>query len=170
MKAHNIVSGLKVIFSCHGIPEKMITDYEPQYACKGCVDFSKDYCFTHITSSPPYAQSNGESERAIQTVKQLIKKSSSPYLALLAYHSTPLEQGYSPAQLLMTRNLQTNVPALPCHLKPVVVDYARLQRRDLELKQWQKDNYDLHHQLHNLPPLEIGNPVYIPQMKTNATV
>ena len=164
------MSGLKAIFSSHGIPEKIITDNGPQYACKDFQDFSRDYCFTHITSNPRYAQSNGESEGAVQSVKQLFEKLSEPYLALLAYRSTPLEQGYSPAQLLMSGNLQTNVSALPCHLKPVVVDYARLQSRDLELKQLQKDNYDLGHRVHDLPPLEIGDPVYIPQMKTNATV
>ena len=68
----------------------------------------------------------------------------------------------------MSRNLRT-VPALPCYLKPVVVDYARLQKRDFELKQQKKDNYDPRHQVHDLPPLEIGNPVCIPWMKTNAT-
>ena len=60
--------------------------------------------FDHVTSSPPvYPQANGEAERAMKTIKQLLEKNSDPYLALLAYHSTPLENGYSPSELLMER-------------------------------------------------------------------
>ena len=49
-----------------------------------------------------YPQSNGEIERAVETVKGLLQKSKDPYWAILAYRSTLLEQGYSPAELLMS--------------------------------------------------------------------
>ena len=40
-----------------------------------------------------------------KTVKGPIDKNEYPYLALLAYRSTPLENRYSPAELLMGRKL-----------------------------------------------------------------
>ena len=39
-----------------------------------------------------------------------------------------------------------------------------------ELKQRQKENYDSRHRVHEVPPLVAGDQVYLPQMKTNATV
>ncbi|XP_014829957.1 PREDICTED: probable fructose-2,6-bisphosphatase TIGAR A, partial [Poecilia mexicana] len=61
------------------------------------------YDFRHVTSSPYFAQSNGEAERAVKMVKSLLKKNTDPYKALLAYRVTPLNQGPSPAELLMGR-------------------------------------------------------------------
>ncbi|KAK3729801.1 hypothetical protein QZH41_003408 [Actinostola sp. cb2023] len=166
----SIIAHLKSIFSRHGIPEKMVTDNGPQYASNDFANFAKDYSFVHVTSSPRYAQSNGEAERAVQTVKRLFNKSTDLHLALLAYRATPLQQGYSPAQLLMSRNLRTTVPVLPCRMKPVVVDSSHLRKRDGELKQKQKEHYDSRHRVQDLPVLEKGDEVYIPQMKTSGTV
>ena len=64
-----------------------------------------------ITSSPQYPQSNGEAERGVQTVKNLLKKACDPYKPLLHYRSTPLEGiGLSPSQLMMNRRLKSTLP------------------------------------------------------------
>lgn len=70
----------RAIFARHGIPEIVISDHGPQYASKEYFKFASDYQFEHITSSPHYPQSNGEAERAVQTVKSLLKKKGDPYL------------------------------------------------------------------------------------------
>nr|XP_050038393.1 uncharacterized protein LOC126535627 [Dermacentor andersoni] len=65
---------------------------------------SASYGFNHKTSSPHYAQSNGEVERMVRTIKDLFRKSKDPYLALLSYREAPGVDGFSPAQLLMDVN------------------------------------------------------------------
>jgi len=54
----------------------------------------------------------------ICTVKDLLNKSKDSYLTILAYRSTPLENGYSPAELLMGRKLRTAIPTTLQTLKP----------------------------------------------------
>lgn len=46
-----------------------------------------------------FLQANGEVERAVQTIKNLLKKASDQYKALMAYRATPLESGLSSAEL-----------------------------------------------------------------------
>ena len=79
------------------------------------------------TSSPMYPHSNGQRERAVQTMKNMLKRSNDevrdPYLALLAYRNIAVAgMSYSPAQMLMSRSLNTKVPTLPSLLQPKVVD------------------------------------------------
>ena len=101
--SQSIIASLKTIFSRFGVPETFISDNGPNYASKDFVNFAKDYGFTHVTSSPLYAQANGEAERAVQTVKRLFDKCSDPHLALLAYRSTPLEQGLPRTTFYVTK-------------------------------------------------------------------
>lgn len=67
--ASSVTTHLKPIFSCHGIPETVISDNGPQYSATAFEEFSKEYGFIHVTSSPKYPQANGAAERAVKTVK-----------------------------------------------------------------------------------------------------
>ena len=106
----SVITHLKSIFARHGIPQVVVSDNGPQYSAAAFSEFSKEYAFEHCTSSPKFPQANGEAERAVKTVKQLLEKNSDPYLAMLAYRSTPLENGYSPVEQLMGRKLRTTLP------------------------------------------------------------
>lgn len=81
-----------------GYPETVISANGPQFSAAEFAAFARDYDFTHTTSSPRYP-SNGEAERAVRTVKSLLKKGEDPHKALMAHRATPLTHGSSPAQL-----------------------------------------------------------------------
>jgi transposase InsO family protein len=88
-----VIKHTSSIFARHGIPEIVVSDNGPQYSADLYATLAKNYGFEHVTSSPHYPQGNGEAERAIKTIKGLLRKSGDPYLSLLAYRSTPLEMG-----------------------------------------------------------------------------
>lgn len=73
-----IINDLKSIFARHGVPEILITDNGPQFTSSSFSSFATDYDFRHVTSSPYFAQSNGEAERVVKTVKSLLKKNTYP--------------------------------------------------------------------------------------------
>ena len=106
-----VIQHCKNIFLRHGIPEEVVMDNGSQFDSNALRRFSKEYQFHHVTTSLYYPRSNGEAERATKTVKVLLKKDDKPYLALLADRSTPLSNGYSPAELLMKQKLRMNVPS-----------------------------------------------------------
>lgn len=169
-RSADIVVHLKSMFARHGIPETLVTDNGPQFSGAGMTVFAADYGFEHVTSSPRYPQSNGEAERAVQTVKNLLKKAADPYRALLAYRATPLSNGYSPAQLLMGRRLCTTLPTFPAVLEPDIPDLQRIQCRDRERRRTDANNYDKRHRARNLPNLAPGDQVWITDTKTSGTV
>ena len=73
-----------------GIPRVVISDNGPQFSSDEFKQFSSDYTFTHVTSSPNFPQSNGQAERGVKTVKKLLKEAKDPFLSLLSYRATPL--------------------------------------------------------------------------------
>ena len=161
---------MKSIFARHGIPEVVMSDNGPQYSSYLFAEFAKNYGFNHITSSPRFPQSNGEAERAVKTVKGLLKKSTDPYLALLTYRATPLRNGYSPSELLMNRKLRTTVPIVRNQLRPSVPDIQFLQKKEREIKDQQKAEFDKRHCAKPGGTLHPGDLVWIPDNKCNGSV
>ena len=100
----SVITVLKTIFARYEIPEIMISDNGPQYVSWKMNQFVRQYGFNHLTSSPHYPQSNSQAERAVQTVKKLLKQAEEPWVALLNYRAAPLPWcNLSPAELLMGR-------------------------------------------------------------------
>uniref|UniRef100_A0A9J7ZHH2 Gypsy retrotransposon integrase-like protein 1 n=1 Tax=Cyprinus carpio carpio TaxID=630221 RepID=A0A9J7ZHH2_CYPCA len=156
-----VMEKLKAMFARHGVPEILVTDNGPQFAASDFADFAKDYDFHHVTSSPHYPQSNGEAERAVRTVKTLLKKGEDPHKALMAYRATPLASGASPAQLLMGRNIRTTLPVSPSTLKPAWPNLNTFERKENELKAKQKMWYNKRHRAQIKPVLRTGQSVWI---------
>ena len=140
------IRALKSLFARHGIPEVVRSDNGPQYDSAEFAKFAKYWEFKHVTSSPFYAQSNGEGERAVQT-------------ALLAYRSTPLQGGKSPSELLFGRQIRCTLPCLPESLQPRWPGIEDWKRDESEWKMKQKHHYDARHGVKELHPLQPGDHV-----------
>ncbi len=115
MTAEHVIAHTKAIFARHGIASTVISENGPQFSSQSFKEFAETYGFEHRTSSPLYPQSNGKAEKGVQIVKSLLKKAIEnceyPYLAILNYRASPLENGLSPAEMLMKRKLRTRLPA-----------------------------------------------------------
>ena len=105
-----------------------------------------------------------------QRVKNLLKKVDDPYLALLAYRATPLQDGYSPAQLLMGRRLRTTVPTVPSHLDPTLPDSSTLAQKEKEKRMSDAAHYNRCHRAKMLSVLSPGEHVWVTDAKTSGTV
>lgn len=111
LSSSNVLTYLKKQFSRFGYINELVTDNGPQFPSAEFKKFAKDYQFIHTTSSPHYSQSMGQTERHVQSVKNLIKKSSDHNKALLDYRITPLDGVYlSPAQLHFGRRIKCELP------------------------------------------------------------
>ncbi|GBM22130.1 hypothetical protein AVEN_266489-1 [Araneus ventricosus] len=159
-----VINHCKSIFSRHGIPDVVRSDKGSQFDPVKTVefkDFSKSYGFTHISSSPKFSQSNGLIEAAVKTVKARIKKSRDPYLTLMAYRATPLENGFSPSELLMGRRSNTTLPVAKTQLQPYSVNKKVIEGKEERRIEGQKTNYDKHHGVRILDELDPGQNVWI---------
>ena len=85
LTAGTIITHTKSLFARHGIPKVVYSDNGPQFSSEAYKQFALTYPFKHITSSPYFPQSNREAEKAVGTIKSLLKKGGDPYLAFLAY-------------------------------------------------------------------------------------
>ena len=157
-----VITALKSIFSGYGIPEEVRSDNGPQYSSMEFAKFASTHGFNHITSSPLYPQSNGQAERTVQTVKQLIKKSNDPYLALMSYRATPLTWcNFSPSELLMGRKIRTTIPQTGRQLTPQWSYLGVFRRLNNLYKQRQKRDFDRNHGVKELPDLVDDKDVWI---------
>ena len=163
--SHSVIKALWEVFATHGIPDVIMSDNGPQYSAETSRQFAEAYHFTNVTSSPKYPQANVEVERAIRTVKSMLRKNEDIFSALVTYRSTPLQNGYSPSELLMGRRLQTQLPTLPTHLYPNVQIKDRQLVEEKEslyrLNQQSNFNFNRRNRAKELPTLELGGRVWI---------
>lgn len=120
-----VVLHCKSIFARHGIPAYVVSDSGSQFTADNFKKFAFEYEFTHIITSPKHSQSNGMAESGVKILKNILKKckedGTDPYLGLLNYRNTEKPYMPSPAQLLMSRNLNSVLPTSKNKLKPKVV-------------------------------------------------
>lgn len=164
-KSSTVIMHTKSIFARHGIPVQVKSDNGPQYTSKEYKDFSRNWCFEHTTMSPYHSQANGLVEKSVQTIKRMLTKSKhdeiDPYLGLLEYRNTPMDNLGSPAQLLMGRRLRSILPTSNKQLSPKTIKPRRVRKKTKAKQNYQRHYYDKGSK--PLPNLEKGDVVRIQQ-------
>ena len=107
----SVIKTLKEIFTTVGIPKCIVSDSGTQFTSQEFKDFIRDWQIDHRITSPTNAQSNGQVERFVQTVKNSLMKAMEGaedlHLAILSYITTPLNHSLpSPAELLNSRKFR----------------------------------------------------------------
>ena len=64
------IEKLRIIFSTHGLPRKVVTDNGPSFISQEFKEFIEANGIKHVTTAPYHPSSNGLVERAVQTVKR----------------------------------------------------------------------------------------------------
>lgn len=161
MTSSSVIEALKSQFSRHGIPTILRSDCGSQYMTAEFARFCKEYGIVHKPSSPHFQSSNDETERAVQTVKELWKKATDKHLALLDYWTTPLDRlNLSPAQLLMGRRPRNVLPTTSAILRPTPYSSQEV-RRYLTMEKAKQNYYHDKSSDRELTPLQAGEPVRI---------
>lgn len=111
---------------------------------------------------PHFPQSNGLAEHTVRTVKKLLQGSKDPFLALLSYRTTPLLWcNFSPAELLMGRQLKTDVPQTKDHYIPQWSHLTNLKDAHQKYKDAQSKHYNRRHRVRTLPTLPADTAVWV---------
>ena len=165
-----IINHLKSIFANYGNPELVVSGNGPQFKAEEFSIIATDYGFTHVTSSPKFPQANGKVEWTIQTVKNMLEKEEDRYKALIAYRSTPMENGYSPAELLMGRRIHSTVPTPPGQVIPKWSYLNKFREAYKNLKARQKQNFDVRHKVKDIPELHMGDKVCVSDIKKRGVI
>jgi len=135
------IQKLRSMFATHGLPRTVVSDNDSVFTSSEFEKFLQNNGIRHIRTASYHPASNRLAERAVQTLKEGLKKLNDGCLAtklfrfLLQYGITShTTTGQSPAQLLMGRSLHS-------HLDQLLPD---LQSHMQEKQQPQKDRYDHH--------------------------
>ena len=125
------IEKLQSTFATHGVPDVVVCDNGIAFTSADFEEFLGKNGIRHAKSAPYHPASNGLAERAVQTLKNSLKRASSGSLetrlarVLFAYCITPqATTGQSPAELLMGRRLCSHLD----HLHPDVAYHVRLSQ------------------------------------------
>ena len=104
------------MFAIHGLPRVIVTDNGSSFTSEEFKMFVRKNGIKHVTSAPYHPSSNGQAERAVQTLKRGLKctpgNSVQEKLSrfLFDYRITPhTTTGVPPCEMLMNRSLRSRL-------------------------------------------------------------
>ena len=101
-------------FAHFGYPHNLVMDNASAFLSEEFQMWCKDRGIVHLTGVPYHPATNGAGERIVRTFKQALKKSSHPPRKalqefLMQFRRTPNSSGYSPSELLNSRQIRTKI-------------------------------------------------------------
>lgn len=110
--AAEVVAVWRSLFATFGVPSTIVADNQP-FGSYFCQQYATATEINLVTSSPYYPKSNGMAERAVQTAKEILRKSAESrghyHAALMEYRNTPLPVvNLSPVQIMFGRQIRTS--------------------------------------------------------------
>ena len=155
------IQKLRGIFATHGLPETLVSDNATCFTSSEFKEFVTRNGIRHITSAPYYPATNGLAERAVQTFKSALKKTSVADIEtqlsrfLFRYRNTPHSTtGTSPAELLLGRRPHSLLTLMQPNTS------TRVQNQQLRQKNSHDANVKERH-------FAIDDPVFIKNFATS---
>ncbi|XP_062516177.1 uncharacterized protein K02A2.6-like [Corticium candelabrum] len=136
--AASTIDALRSIFARFGIPHQLVSDNGPQCVSAEFNHFMEMNGIKHIRSAPYHLASNGQVERAVQTMKKTLRVMQQEEGSLtrklsrflLSYRSTAHStNGETPSDLFLGRKLRTRLEFLKPSVQEVVLDQQGRQRQ-----------------------------------------
>ena len=123
--ATTVIPKLDKVFSEFGVPDIVRSDNGPPFNSKDFASFADDLGFKHRKVTPKWARANGEVERFVRTVKEVVKTAKLEHKnykqelnrLLRNYRATPHSTTrVAPATALFGRPMKTKLPEMssPC--------------------------------------------------------
>ena len=110
------IETLRSVFAIHGLPRVIVTDNGSSFTSEEFKMFVRKNGIKHVTSAPYHPSTNGQAERAVQTLKRGLKctpgNSVQEKLSrfLFGYRITPhTTTGVPPCEMLMNRRLRSRL-------------------------------------------------------------
>ena len=166
--AQSTINQFRNIFATEGAPQVLITDNGPPFNSSELRRFCQEWNLEHYTSSPNYPQSDGQAERAVQTVKQRMarcKEDGQDFKqALLQMRTTPISKDLpSPFEILHGRPGRT----VYGQAAQTVLNLRDVKQKLIQRQEKTAEHYNKRHAVRELPPLHESQSVLIQHKEGN---